>query len=484
MKRTIAFILIALMCLLMLASCKEQIGIVTYNKSDYLVLLYLSGDANNGDSFLAHILQAENALKEIRNADGTPKEGYHSVNVLALWDGPQRYSAYDHSVHSDSEARLLLLGPGNSTLKEVGDLDEKYTLSYQTKDISDMFGPLKGNPRQELNMSNPETLKAFLSFANEYYEADNVILIFGDHGSGPIYSEMNIHCRIPDDSSKGLIFDDDTNHDPDYCLTSEGIIWALKQSGYSGKNRVKLIIEDLCLEASIDEAYAFAREGIADYFMASENVSYGSSLGPQHLISSLKIGVPLESILKEEIVQYASKWGNNMKEIITYSLIDLKNFSYFESIRTSLNTLAELISDDEDAINEISLSKIVEKESKDYRSLLFDGSYTLLRDLGDLMDYMVDLTQNKEYAKAVSDCTKVVKDNLSKIIIRSYSDEKGTLDSSAYGLTTVTRLKHLMDILYLAGDDQTGYDYSNWSHFASDNGKWVQLITKISDSGF
>jgi len=136
--------------------------------------------------------------------------------------------------------------PGNGSVYSLDNdglhPEEGFPELKASADMNDGSDPSGG-------MGNPETLTSFLDYCYEQTDADNYMLIFWDHGNGPM---------------GGVCFDE--RSDMDY-LTLEELTQALKDSPCASE-KLGLIGFDACLMSSIEVAAAVAP--YAEYMVASE----------------------------------------------------------------------------------------------------------------------------------------------------------------------------------------------------------------------
>ena len=71
--------------------------------SDWLFLFYFDADDSNiNDDLYQNLREIEAAFAKTRNEDGSPKEGYASVNALLLWDGiSEEKKSEQKFIHAD-----------------------------------------------------------------------------------------------------------------------------------------------------------------------------------------------------------------------------------------------------------------------------------------------------------------------------------------------------------------------------------------------
>ena len=104
------------------------------------------------------------------------------------------------------------------------------------------------------NMGDSGTLRYFLNFAHERYASDRYILIFWDHGGGPL---------------RGVCWDE--VYSPDN-LTMQELTEALADSPFAAR-KLDMIGFDACLMGSLEVAWMLAP--YADYMIASEEMEPG-----------------------------------------------------------------------------------------------------------------------------------------------------------------------------------------------------------------
>lgn len=135
------------------------------------------------------------------------------LNVVGLWDG-----------RGSSDSRYDVFSPGGATPTQKG----------------------------ELNTGDPNTLRDFVSWAQQNYSAAHYALVISDHGSG-------VSGAANDDSS-GLLGDKLTPKEWRQALT--------------GMAKLDILYMDACLMGTIESGYQL--RGLADYYVASEAVTWGA----------------------------------------------------------------------------------------------------------------------------------------------------------------------------------------------------------------
>lgn len=405
-------------------------------ESDYLVIMYMDGDNNLNDPIFMDMNEVEYGLSQIRNTDGTPKSEYVSVNVVALWDG-----------WSGDGTDNPQIGKKGTYIYELGTdygCDTTWTtssgcvLSSKTKDLTSHASWIKNN---EVNMGDKQTLINFLNWVNERYKAGKVILQFANHGGGPRYAptyaktEDGYTVKLDNAGRRALCWDDNSYSviNGESFLKTKDVSDALSQAGYGKNNQLDMILMDVCLGASIEDAYQF--KDYAKYMVASPNNVGGMGMDYSKFIQSFKRTATIESIGKQLINDFSTyykfdalKWTTLQTELIvegkipnlnyvqfysmagvsTLSMIDLSKIDALEDSITSLATFLlsnkdktvskHYFNDDGDFVPEEPENPVPYLHLlRDYvrysgitgNSLYYMGSYSWLFDIGYMMDNFI-----------------------------------------------------------------------------------------------
>lgn len=397
-------------------------------ESDYLVIMYMDGDNNLNDPIFIDMNEVEYGLSKIRNPDGTPKSDYVSVNVVALWDG-----------WSGDGTNNPQIGKKGTYIYELGaEYDLDTVLSSRTKDLTSHASWIKNN---EVNMGDKQTLINFLNWVNERYSAEHVILQFANHGGGPRYAptyaktEDGYTVKLDNAGRRALCWDDNSYSviNGESFLKTKDVSDALSQAGYGKNNQLDMILMDVCLGASIEDAYQF--KDYAKYMVASPNNVGGMGMDYSNFIQSFKETATIESIGKRLIYDFRNnykfddlEWMKiqndlstdgifpdlnyvhffSMAGVSTLSMIDLSKIDALEDSITSLATF--LLSNKDKTVSGLYYDengKVVEEETenpvpylhllRDYVrysgmtgiSLYYMGSYSWLFDIGYMMDNFI-----------------------------------------------------------------------------------------------
>lgn len=256
-------------------------------KTVYLMLMYMDGDNNLNDPLFLDLNEVEYGLSQ------ASEEQQAKLTVLALWDGASANDSYSPTL-GYSGSKLFKIGPDSGELftgsgDEIAYSQAAQTLSSNTIDFTSKASWLAGG---EVNMSNKETLRNFLNFATQYYSADYKILQFSNHGGGPRSSYFPKTAKLPN-GKKIKLHDyygrramcwDDTSGGESFLKTAD-VSSVLTDLGFTDDNDFYLIIEDVCLGASIEEAYELKDN--AQYLLASPNTTPAAGLDYTVFIESL-----------------------------------------------------------------------------------------------------------------------------------------------------------------------------------------------------
>ena len=281
---------------------------------EYLMLMYLDGDNNLHDGIYLDLNEMEY---------GIYKSTSTSLEVIALWDG----------FVGDSETKPQL-GSSGSKLYKVGKESSASTtyvystgcvLGSNTKDISYTADWLSTG---EVDMSSKQTLVDFLNWANAHYNAEKIVLQFSNHGGGPraarpryITLKNGMKYKIPSGNEKRSMCWDEGSGGESFLKTSD-VSSALNETGFGTDNKLWLIIEDLCLGGSLEEAYQF--KDYANYYLGSPNNVPGLGLPYQNVIPHLTTNKTDKSKFrlviddyKAEYKRLSTDWTNLLNELTT-----------------------------------------------------------------------------------------------------------------------------------------------------------------------
>ena len=298
---------------------------ITRKTSDWLVVMYMDGDNNLNDPIFMDMNEVEHGLYQIRNSNGSSVSGFDSVNVVALWDGASSFENPDGSTGTPQ------IGNAGTYIYELGrDYDNSTTyttspgcvLSSDTKNLSytapwlvgtsqTVSTSLPNNTHGELNMGDKQTLINFLNWVNARYTATKgVILQFSNHGGGPrsvMYAEdaEGRTYKIGDDSGRRALCWDDSAGSNQFLKTKD-VSDALTTAGFTGTNKLSMILMDVCLGSSLEDAYQFRNN--ADYLAASPNNIPGSGLDYYAFMKAFSKNTTIEAIGSQIIIDYKNQY--------------------------------------------------------------------------------------------------------------------------------------------------------------------------------
>ena len=150
-----------------------------------------------------------------------------------------------------NKTNVVIFTGGASQWKSDVPSDKNYVLRLDGK--GGLY--IDGSTSDLENMGEAETLLGFLDFCSENYKTDHNMLIFWDHGAGPVYGY-----------GVDEVYKNDT-------MTYSEMSAAMSASSFSGKNKLDLVGFDACLMASLEYANLFS--DYADYMVASQEIEPG-----------------------------------------------------------------------------------------------------------------------------------------------------------------------------------------------------------------
>ncbi len=296
--------------------------------SDWLVVMYMDGDNNLNDAIFMDMNEVEYGLNSIRNLNDTPSTYYDSVNAVALWDGAVSWQAYT----SDGEEVTATpkIGKSGTYIFELGRdsnmstaklTSEGCVLSNNTKNLSytapwlysDNQPTSSKDTHGELNMGDKQTLINFLNWVNAHYTATKgVILQFSNHGGGPrgvryVQTADGRTIKIGDNSGRRALCWDESSSSA--FLKTKDVSEALQTAGYGPTNKAAMILMDVCLGSSLEDAYQF--KDYAEYLAASPNNIPGPGLDYYKLMTSFTKDTTIDAISKQIVTDYKYQYGNN-----------------------------------------------------------------------------------------------------------------------------------------------------------------------------
>lgn len=302
---------------------------ITQKTSDWLVVMYMDGDNNLNDPIFMDMNEVEHGLHYIRRSNDQPESYSDSVNAVALWDGAVSWTEINAA--GEEVTKTPQIGKSGTYIYELGrdsGASTTYTtsagcvLSENTKNLSYTASWLVGTNQTistslptdahgELNMGNKQTLINFLNWVNAHYTATKgVILQFSNHGGGPrsvMYAEdaEGRTYKIGDDSGRRALCWDDSAGSNQFLKTKD-VSDALTTAGFTGTNKLSMILMDVCLGSSLEDAYQFRNN--ADYLAASPNNIPGSGLDYYAFMKAFSKNTTIEAIGSQIVIDYKNQY--------------------------------------------------------------------------------------------------------------------------------------------------------------------------------
>lgn len=258
---------------------------------EFLFIMYLDGDNNLHNPIYLDMNEVEYGLAALNESNFTDQ-----VKVIALWDG--------YAGDTENPATSLW-GTPSTHIYELG-------IDSRVPDNSMAFLGLSSNTfdwsytadwlsEGEVDMSSKETLQNYLEWIKAHFSGTKTILQFSNHGGGP-------RSLLPNDDRYGrraMCWDDTTGLDT--FLKTKDVSDVLAAVDLKNGNKIDLIIEDVCLGSTIEEAYQY--KDYTKYFIASPNTVPGFGLDYDVLISTMKKNATIASIGEGIVKQYKQSFS-------------------------------------------------------------------------------------------------------------------------------------------------------------------------------
>ena len=372
-------------------------------KYKVLMMMYMDGDNNLNDPIFLDLNEVEAGLCAVNSDD---------IKVIALWDGWKEDSK-PQFVHP--QTRLLDVGKDSTNVVYVGNSQitfEGYNLSDETVDISSKASWLSGG---EVDMSKKETLENFLTFVKEHYDAENYILQFSNHGGGTRNAPDNIFYT-PDGKMiehqnygrRSMCWDDSSAPGTENFLHTVDVSAVLEKCGFKDDKKIDVVIEDVCLGGSIEEAYQL--KNYANYLIASPNNIPGKGLDYIKLIDAVdkkyckskSYKEFAEAVIKQYQADYKLSyltWKAYFEELnINTSNQNATGFAVISNTKASTLSCIELKKLDSvvEKINQLADEVIKNGNKKSKKFFIKDGKISVKNEPGSTP------VERKELIKAVS----------------------------------------------------------------------------------
>lgn len=333
--------------------------------SDWVVAMYMDGDNDLHNQIYLDMNEVEYGLYQIRKSNGEAANNYDSVNVVALWDGAISWIEKDDAgidvtvtpKVSIPGTYLFELGAdsGNSTYSTSS---SGYVLSDNTKNLSYTADWIVGSEKTvstshptscgEVNMGDEETLEHFLKWVNAHYTAKKgIILQFSDHGGGPravryVKTADGRIVKVGDENDRrALCWDYSSGKN---YLKTKDVSDAFKAAGFGTSNKASIILMDLCLGSSVEDAYQF--KDYAEYYAASPNTIPGIGLNYVYFMKSFTKNIETEVLAKQILLDYRQQYAidNDMWDYFAQQYYGDKNATY-SKLSNSEKAFIEWVSD-------------------------------------------------------------------------------------------------------------------------------------------
>lgn len=458
--------------------------------SDYLLIMYMDGDNDLNDAIYMDLNEVEKGLSSIQYKDGSAKPGYASINVVALWDG---YTETSYEQFKKEGSYIFALKPdenspyvNESYLSSLGMQLQSENISYKADWLVSEIATSSSELCGEVNMGSKETLSQFLQWVNERYEAEKIILQFSNHGGGPRSvsligkTQNGIPLVIQEEGRRALCWDYTFDKKNAYLKTKD-VENALQEAGFGENNKIDLMLMDVCLGASVEDAYQFRK--YIRYLAASPNTVPG--LGNNYIAlmkaftANSTIDDVTETLLDSYKADYAlseSEWKKIIAEYVqygytaeqvprfyleanAYSIIDVTKM---DSVYDAMNEFAQVILGSEGRKSYLSAANstgevVTRTYSEHIRDTIFTagypftypGTFTYLFDIGKALYYVLqdfaekdsDGYVNQNYSIALCVAAENVQTALDSVLVKAWRDrcyDSGISEDEndqTYGLT-------------------------------------------------
>jgi hypothetical protein len=257
----------------------QQIINTTTSGATWTILVYIAGD-NDLDA---------SALKDINEMESVDLPS--NVNVV---------------VQVDRSAEHNVLGEGDWHDTRRGVIRRDY-------DFNTVTSPLESIG--EKNMGSAETLKEFIQWGTENYEAQNYAVVLWNHGGG-----------LP-----GVAWDEDPEANNDNLTVAE-VTQAITDSGV----QFRLVGFDACLQGLIEQGYDL--KDVTDYVVHSQDLEPGDGWDYEGLLQQLASNPNMtpEQLASAIVETYGGFYDRNQ----TQSAV---NASFYEELAQKIDTFAQTV---------------------------------------------------------------------------------------------------------------------------------------------
>lgn len=225
------------------------------DSTEYTIIFYGYGGGNLDDSILKNVVQSYKA-----SASSYKKVNFIGQYTFSTTEELAKYVDSDYGI-----SKSLYQNAGGQTFRFASDAETfaAYDLnnsSHTAQAIAAFFNYETYYGERYADVTNPDSLSNFISWAAHMYPARHYLLIVNDHGGG-----YRPHDDIPTTTTRGITYDNYNKHH--FTVTS--LHDAIKQSGVN----FQTIYLDACLMNTIE--YQFELKDLADYYVASTFVVPG-----------------------------------------------------------------------------------------------------------------------------------------------------------------------------------------------------------------
>ncbi|MBR3927942.1 MAG: hypothetical protein IKJ65_02935 [Clostridia bacterium] len=219
----------------------------------------------------------------------------------------------------NSKYTNVVVMTGGSKRWDIGAFDPDRTGVYRLRG--------SGNPKEiyscdALNMGQSDTLRLLLDIVYEEFQTDRYMLIFWDHGGGPV---------------KGVCWDENFKND---SLTMTELISGIDASVFADR-KLDAIGFDACLMGSVETAWMLSDR--ADYLIASEEREPASGWDYSFL-NGIEMDASLADTGRRIVDKYIDSFPEDHAGVLTLSLINLSEIqgvveemdAFFEGISAEM----------------------------------------------------------------------------------------------------------------------------------------------------
>ncbi len=442
---------------------------VVNQNSDYLIMMYLSGDNNLNNCAWRNLIKAQVGLMNVSQEQ--------TVNVVALIDGNS-----DGGIYGDGQTHLYKLAAYddrqyNSKTDSVTSLTASKTIEY-----TNQAGWISNNGNNEVNMADGKTLYNFLAWCNDNFSASKTVLIIQTHGGGP-YRETQ--SSLDEENSSRAICWDDTDGGASYLSTKDESDAISRTFG-----KIDLLVQDACLMCSIEEVYGL--QDSVHYLISSPNITYANTYNYDKIIPFISqcpandeglveigkrfVDLNKERCQKKTIRQATTSDTDSTCMELSLSLVDCSKKTVLENIKVLTAKLAEAILK-ESKFSGRELPYIGGKglnDDSNFYGFTFSASYVYTQDLGVLAYMIANDVNNTGAGKEVRDAAAELFNQLkeSSLILYGWSGGK----------------EHEW---YYSGDSGYGYDFlkicdekTPWGISITSSSKYMNLSSYCNWSEF